>query len=227
MKNCQSKKRVFTLIELLVVIAIIAILAGMLLPALNNSREKARAANCIGNLKQLAMIKHMYTDANDGYLPGPANATATPFGSWLSVLWSAQYITSRNKPEYVHYNDAGGNKMLVCPSTNKEEPGWRYTQNVTSADYSINWYGSKNNGNNNGSHNLKKIDNPSNWLMIMDAAGVDVTTKAKKPNVITSINEIARVRHNMRFNSAMGDASVRTFQISSMRNADIQYYFGK
>jgi prepilin-type N-terminal cleavage/methylation domain-containing protein len=78
-----AKHSCFTLIELLVVIAIIAILAAILLPALNSARERGRTGSCVSNQKQFALAFTMYAADNDGRLPAAdgVNSFRTP-GYW-------------------------------------------------------------------------------------------------------------------------------------------------
>ena len=80
-------KRGFTLIELLVVIAIIAILASLLLPALQQAKAKSTQATCRGNLKQLAMGYHMYSVDNEDWYPGFIHRGVNPgTGTWFDFI---------------------------------------------------------------------------------------------------------------------------------------------
>lgn len=126
----QGKAR-FTLIELLVVIAIIAILAAMLLPALQQSRERARAISCVSNMKQNFLCLAMYANDNSFYPAASSNEPAD-FQKNIWFVKLAPYLGAPLPSSADEQNRIRRMATLRCPSMPK--------QGTYSASYAMNEY---------------------------------------------------------------------------------------
>ena len=124
-----NKRQAFTLIELLVVIAIIAILASLLLPALTKAKDKANAASCMSNNKQLVLAWHMYAEDNNDKMPGNfVGPSLDPAKTWCAGWLVPPNATSTDNTNTLllrtsQLGDYAKNiKIYRCPGDKSADP---------------------------------------------------------------------------------------------------------
>ena len=221
--NAVERRKAFTLIELLVVIAIIAILAGMLLPALKKARDKAHVVTCTGNMKTLSSAILLYGDSWNGWF-GPINmnggSTRFPPYMWVNALYVNGYISARNRDLQVYNTDPTHMEkkttpILVCPFTVWTDPlktGWTLTSGgMSSGDYGFNYFLTDAKGlmGGNGYHRLTTVKPPSSRLVLADANRY-VITENSYPTVSGKYTIL--YRHNNQANATAADGSIQAIR---------------
>lgn len=210
--------RAFTLVELLVVIAVIAVLVGILLPALGAARRAAQTAVCASNLRQAFVICQMYADANDGIGPAIGQPYGTP-PNWALVVLEASGMAGQTAGQLYDEGTA-----LVCPTTNRAFGGdmtRNYAMNATGhADPAAGDPDSYDDPTNPGHIRFHLVRFPDRAGLLVDAQPAFFDSNAPPPTRSASVIDFRNPEHVEarlavlhgsadRFNAAHFDGSVR------------------
>jgi prepilin-type N-terminal cleavage/methylation domain-containing protein/prepilin-type processing-associated H-X9-DG protein len=223
----------FTLIELLVVIAIIAILAAMLLPALNQAKDTAKAITCMCQLKQCGLATYYYAESDDGRVPPMDSTSGGPTHAWP---WLLSYYHAGVAQESLK-GPSGSYDLVVCPTSSIAYPqapaGWAATYaswvNCSGEVGATSFAGRKYRMNNYSQFLGNTAMSPSDCSFLMDSTSgaldhdFSMVPNAKDVSTVPRDWGIA-LRHRDKANMWMLDGSARPAGRADLSSAPFNTY---